>query len=88
MDAAMPTDTASHLPPVLRPENPPTHGLADFAREVGARSSDDLAGVTLSGITLATADLRPGDVFVAVRGVNRHGAEFAADAVLLAPRYA
>jgi len=37
MDAAMPTDTASHLPPVLRPENPPTHGLADFAREVGAR---------------------------------------------------
>ena len=80
MDAAMPTDTASHLPPVLRPENPPTHGLADFAREVGARSSDDLAGVTLSGITLATADLRPGDVFVAVRGMNRHGAEFAADA--------
>jgi UDP-N-acetylmuramoyl-L-alanyl-D-glutamate--2,6-diaminopimelate ligase len=31
-------------------------------------------------VTLATADLRPGDVFVAVRGVNRHGAEFAAAA--------
>ncbi|MDZ8274420.1 UDP-N-acetylmuramoyl-L-alanyl-D-glutamate--2,6-diaminopimelate ligase [Microbacterium aquimaris] len=73
----MPTDTASNLPPVLRPENPPTHALADFARGVGARSSDDLSGVTLSGITLATADLTPGDVFVAVRGVNRHGAEFA-----------
>ncbi|MDZ8201747.1 UDP-N-acetylmuramoyl-L-alanyl-D-glutamate--2,6-diaminopimelate ligase [Microbacterium sp. SSW1-59] len=76
----MPTDTASHLPPVLRPENPPTHALAAFAEAVGARSSDDLSGITLSGITLATADLAPGDVFVAVRGVNRHGADFSAAA--------
>ena len=40
-------------------------------------SRGETSGVELSGITLATADLRPGEAFVAIRGVNRHGAEFA-----------
>ena len=74
----MPTDAPSNLPPVLRPDAPPAHSLADLAARFGVDVRGDLAGVTLTGITLATADLRPGDVFVAVRGVNRHGAEFAA----------
>ena len=49
-------------------------------RALGAGVLGDTAGVELTGLTLATADLRPGDVFVAVQGVNRHGAEFAAGA--------
>lgn len=76
----MPTDAPSNLPPVLRPDAPPAHALADLADRFAVDVHGDLAGVTLTGITLATADLRPGDVFVAVKGVNRHGAEFAADA--------
>ncbi|WP_258546335.1 Mur ligase domain-containing protein, partial [Microbacterium sp. H6] len=40
----------------------------------------DVDGVALTGITLATADLRPGEAFVAIQGVNRHGADFAATA--------
>ncbi|WP_292905721.1 UDP-N-acetylmuramoyl-L-alanyl-D-glutamate--2,6-diaminopimelate ligase [Microbacterium sp.] len=40
----------------------------------------DLTGIALSGITLATADLRAGEAFVAIQGVNRHGAEFSVTA--------
>lgn len=76
----MPTDAPSNLPPVLRPDAPPTHLLADLAARFATDTRGDVSGVTLTGITLATADLRPGDVFVAVKGVNRHGAEFAAAA--------
>lgn len=76
----MPTDAPSNLPPVLRPDAPPVHSLSDLAERFAVGVRGDVSGVTLTGITLATADLRPGDVFVAVRGVNRHGAEFAATA--------
>ena len=76
----MATDAPSHLPPVLRPDDPPVHALEDLAARFGRETRGEPAGATLTGLTLATADLRPGDVFVAVRGVNRHGAEFAAAA--------
>ena len=75
--AGMPTDTPSHLPPVLRPEHPPRRDLSELARRFGERSIGDVEGTVLTGITLATADLRAGEAFVAIRGVNRHGAEFA-----------
>lgn len=76
----MPIDTPSHLPPVLRPEHPPRRDLAELARRFGERSIGDVEGTVLTGITLATADLRAGEAFVAIRGVNRHGAEFSATA--------
>lgn len=76
----MPTDAPSNLPPVLRPDAPPVHTLDELAARFAVEVRGDATGARLSGLTLATADLRPGDVFVAVRGVNRHGAEFAAAA--------
>lgn len=79
MMVGMPTD-APNLPPVLRPESPPRRSLTELAAHVGGRIVGDAAGVTVSGITLATADLRPGEAFVAVRGATRHGAEFARQA--------
>ncbi|WP_300590318.1 UDP-N-acetylmuramoyl-L-alanyl-D-glutamate--2,6-diaminopimelate ligase [Microbacterium sp.] len=86
----MTTDPAN-LPPVLRPQNPPVHRLADLAAHLGAsierRGGDGGvqdaaadASASVTGLTLATADLRPGDLFVAVQGGTRHGAEFAGDA--------
>ncbi|MCD2496761.1 MULTISPECIES: Mur ligase family protein [Microbacterium] len=66
-----------NLPPVLRPENPPHRALRELADRFGVGTRGDVADVVLTGITLATADLRPGEAFVAIRGVNRHGAEFA-----------
>ncbi|MBP3978110.1 Mur ligase family protein [Microbacterium sp. BLY] len=65
------------LPPVLRPANPPRRELSELASRFARSVRGDVEGVTLSGITLATADLRPGEAFVAIRGVNRHGADFA-----------
>ncbi|MEU1972349.1 UDP-N-acetylmuramoyl-L-alanyl-D-glutamate--2,6-diaminopimelate ligase [Microbacterium sp. NPDC019599] len=70
-------DAPSNLPPVLRPEHPPVRPLADLAARFARDVRGDVDGVALSGITLATADLRPGEAFVAIRGTNRHGAEFA-----------
>lgn len=80
----MPTEPAN-LPPVLRPEHPPAHSLAAIADRLGTavlppRSGSD-PSPTITGLTLATADLRPGDLFVAVQGGTRHGAEFAEAAV-------
>jgi UDP-N-acetylmuramoyl-L-alanyl-D-glutamate--2,6-diaminopimelate ligase len=74
----MPSDASpSNIPPVLRPDDPPVHTLDDLAEHLGAHVQGSTVGVTLTGLTLATADLRPGDVFVAVKGAARHGAEFA-----------
>ncbi len=69
------------IPPVLRPERPPRRRLADLAERFARRVMGEVAGVELRGITLATADLRPGEVFVAVQGAQRHGAEFSRTAV-------
>src|SRR5918993_2733454 len=76
----MATDASPSLPPVLRPDQPPVRTLEDLAARFASGTRGDLAGTTLTGLTLATADLRPGDVFVAVRGANRHGAEFSGTA--------
>lgn len=77
----MPTDASPpQLPPVLRPEHPPVRLLAELADRFARETRGALDGVTMSGITLATADLRAGEVFVAIRGTQRHGAEFAAQA--------
>ncbi|WP_417562002.1 Mur ligase family protein [Microbacterium sp.] len=70
----------ANLPPVLRPEHPPVRSLADLAARFDGELRGDADGVTLTGITLATADLRAGEAFVAIQGVHRHGAEFAATA--------
>ncbi len=75
-----PRPEASNLPPVLRPAQPPQRSLADLAERFGAQVRGDASAVVLTGITLATADLRAGEAFVAIQGVNRHGAEFAAAA--------
>lgn len=77
----MPFDAASHLPPVLRPAHPPRRSLGELARRFGTRIEGAADDVVLTGITLATADLRAGEAFVAMRGVNRHGAELAGQAV-------
>ncbi|MET2012199.1 UDP-N-acetylmuramoyl-L-alanyl-D-glutamate--2,6-diaminopimelate ligase [Microbacterium chocolatum] len=76
----MPSDAASNLPPVLRPRTAPSVSLRALAETFAADVRGEADGVMIHGLTLATGDLRPGDLFVATQGVNRHGAEFAADA--------
>ncbi|MEN2737938.1 UDP-N-acetylmuramyl-tripeptide synthetase [Microbacterium sp. X-17] len=70
-------DVIPNLPPVLRPDAPPAHALSALAARFAREVRGNVEGGIVGGITLATADLRPGDVFVALQGEHSHGAEFA-----------
>ncbi|GAB2696308.1 UDP-N-acetylmuramoyl-L-alanyl-D-glutamate--2,6-diaminopimelate ligase [Microbacterium marinum] len=73
----MPQAASAPLPPVLRPSEPPRRSLAELADVFDAATTSDLSGIEVRGVTLATGDLREGELFVAVQGANRHGAEVA-----------
>ncbi len=67
----------------LRPEHPHSRRVADLADafgfvRVGLPVPTDLL---TSGVTVASGDVQPGDVFVAVPGERTHGARHAAQAV-------
>lgn len=68
------------IPPILRPEQQAPVTLGELASAFGL----DLefgAEVQISGISMNTADLREGDVFIAMPGLKTHGARFANKAV-------
>ena len=69
-----------NIPPVIRPEHPNPRSAELLVSDLGLKSIGELRGVEISGITVMTREVRPGDLFVALRGANRHGAEFVADA--------
>jgi UDP-N-acetylmuramoyl-L-alanyl-D-glutamate--2,6-diaminopimelate ligase len=60
----------------LRPEHPQSRALAGLVTELGLTTDDDLDGIEVTGITLTTKDVRPGDVFVGMPGAKVHGAQF------------
>ncbi len=70
----------SRIPPVLRPEHPVPRSLAMLVQEFGLDSRGSVDGVEVTGVTLGTGDLHPGDLFVGIQGVNSHGASYAAAA--------
>jgi UDP-N-acetylmuramoyl-L-alanyl-D-glutamate--2,6-diaminopimelate ligase len=53
--------------------------LTDLADLVGAPVSGD-PGTRVSGVTLASSEVRPGDLYAALPGARTHGVRFAADA--------
>ncbi|MDQ1587445.1 MAG: UDP-N-acetylmuramoyl-L-alanyl-D-glutamate--2,6-diaminopimelate ligase, partial [Microbacteriaceae bacterium] len=63
--------------PTLRPRANRAKSLGDLIGEFSFGQHGTVAGVEISGITVSTADVRPGDLFVAMRGARRHGAELA-----------
>lgn len=60
----------------LRPEHPQPRALTGLVTELGLSSTDNLEGIEVSGITLTTKDVVPGDVFVGMPGAKVHGASF------------
>ena len=63
-----------------RPEHPPTTRLADLAAWVGAElgvPAEVSGDADLTGITLSTDRVRPGDLYAALPGARAHGADFA-----------
>ena len=71
---------SARTPPVLRPEHPSARSLAQLVSRFGLEHEGSLDGVEITGVTLSTSDLRPGDLYVGVPGQHRHGAEFAEQA--------
>ncbi|MCW4384274.1 UDP-N-acetylmuramoyl-L-alanyl-D-glutamate--2,6-diaminopimelate ligase [Salinibacterium sp. SYSU T00001] len=65
------------IPPVLRPEHPSARSLIGLVSEFGLDSVGSLDGVEITGITLRSNEVQPGDLFVGVPGAAAHGAEFA-----------
>lgn len=68
------------IPPVLRPEHPLPRALSGLINEFGLDVRGNIDGVELSGVTVRTSEVNPGDLFVGLRGAHSHGASFAAEA--------
>jgi UDP-N-acetylmuramoyl-L-alanyl-D-glutamate--2,6-diaminopimelate ligase len=71
-----------------RPDGVPPMPLAELAALVGASVRGAVTvpaalspSVQVTGVTLASAEVRPGDLYAALPGSRRHGAEFVAAAV-------
>jgi UDP-N-acetylmuramoyl-L-alanyl-D-glutamate--2,6-diaminopimelate ligase len=62
-----------------RPARTRPLGLAELGDLIGAPVTGDAATV-VSGVTLASGDVRPGDLYAALPGARTHGARYAADA--------
>jgi UDP-N-acetylmuramoyl-L-alanyl-D-glutamate--2,6-diaminopimelate ligase len=65
------------IPPVLRPEHPHARSLAGLASEFDLEAIGSLDGLEITGVTLSTGDLHPGDLYVGIQGANSHGASYA-----------
>ncbi|MFY0405816.1 UDP-N-acetylmuramoyl-L-alanyl-D-glutamate--2,6-diaminopimelate ligase [Solicola sp. PLA-1-18] len=63
-----------------RPQTTVPVRLADLAALVGADVDGD-GDTAVTGLTLASAAVRPGDLYAALPGARTHGARYAADAV-------
>jgi UDP-N-acetylmuramoyl-L-alanyl-D-glutamate--2,6-diaminopimelate ligase len=66
--------------PLIRPRVSPRHGIGDVAARLGVEVPADSAAAVLTGITMASGDVRPGDLYVAMPGTRTHGARFIGDA--------
>ncbi|AWB89112.1 Mur ligase family protein [Salinibacterium hongtaonis] len=68
---------SDRIPPVLRPEHPSARSLSGLVAEFGLESVGSLDGVELTGITLRSPEVEPGDLFVGMPGATTHGAQYA-----------
>lgn len=66
---------------LTRPTQLPPVPATDLATLVGAQLRPHPEAVAVHGVTLRSADVRPGDLFAALPGANTHGIGFAAAAV-------
>jgi UDP-N-acetylmuramoyl-L-alanyl-D-glutamate--2,6-diaminopimelate ligase len=67
-------------PLALRPEHPVARSLSGLVSEFGIDEHDDLEDLEVTGVSLSSRSVLPGDLYVGVPGVRVHGASFAAEA--------
>jgi UDP-N-acetylmuramoyl-L-alanyl-D-glutamate--2,6-diaminopimelate ligase len=71
-----PTDAGS----VPRPAGNRPLLLADLADLVGVPVTGPVEGTRIGGVTLASGEVRPGDLYAALPGARTHGAQYVGDA--------
>ncbi|RFA13320.1 UDP-N-acetylmuramyl peptide synthase [Subtercola boreus] len=64
----------------LRPERPEARPVSELARQFGLEVLGDIDGLLVTGITLSSKTVLPGDIYVGLAGVHAHGAQFVGDA--------
>jgi UDP-N-acetylmuramoyl-L-alanyl-D-glutamate--2,6-diaminopimelate ligase len=77
MDA---TAQQGHDAQTMRPARPRPLSLAETARLAGGTLGAGEASAAVTGVSLDSRQLRPGDLYAALPGARAHGAQFAADA--------
>ena len=71
------------IPPTLRPDSVIPVSLGSIAQTFNLSVIEAHEEITVTGISMNTGDLRPGDLFVAMPGIKTHGANFATKALEL-----
>lgn len=64
----------------IRPQTPTPFPLRELAAQFGLGTTGTTDDVVLTGVSLDSRDVRPGDLYVGMPGALRHGADFAAQA--------
>ncbi|MEY4390994.1 MAG: hypothetical protein RLZZ400_737 [Actinomycetota bacterium] len=75
--------TIESIPPILRPENVLPVSTSELATKFSLERLNSLADAFVTGISMNTADLRHGDLFVAMPGIKTHGANYIGKAIEL-----
>jgi UDP-N-acetylmuramoyl-L-alanyl-D-glutamate--2,6-diaminopimelate ligase len=71
------------IPPTIRPERVEPISVAFLSSELNLQHVSGKLEGSITGISMNTSDLRPGDLFVAMPGLKTHGAKFAGKALEL-----
>jgi len=67
-------------PSALRPQHPVPRSLSGLVDEFNLEARGTLADVTVTGVSLSSRTVQPGDLYVGVAGQHSHGASYAAAA--------
>jgi UDP-N-acetylmuramoyl-L-alanyl-D-glutamate--2,6-diaminopimelate ligase len=67
-------------PSALRPQHPLPRSLSGLIDEFQLVLRGDIDGLEVTGVSLGSGSVQPGDLYVGVPGRNSHGASFAAGA--------
>src|SRR5690554_2663060 len=65
----------------MRPTHPRAHRVDDIATAFGLRLVARAGDPEVTGLAVGSSDVMAGDLFVALRGLKRHGVEFAREAL-------
>ena len=69
------------IPPILRPDSVEPVSLTAIVNRFGLAWASPVSQTAVTGISMNTNDLRPGDLFVAMPGLKTHGANFVLKAI-------